>query len=414
MLGDHFQPGLVLFTPLYWLHLGVPGIFWAQSIAMALTAPALFVLARTCGASSAVASIPAFLWLACPWVASANLFEFRPTALAPVLLVLSVLAALKGRNVLLVATTILALSLKEDVSLTYVALGILLAYHGRRRAGAILAAGSTAWFLAASWAIESLGGSYDIFGKRFAGDRGDSVGEALGWSLHHPLHTLADIATQSLPDLFLIFLSTAGLVLLAPSWMLLAAPTALHNALSSYTPQHDLAFHYHLGTVTGLFVAAAIGTGRLGPLGRTGHLAAAGCVALAGFVALVGGVRMHEIPGTTLRVDPAATRHALETIPKDAPVASTLSLLPHLSQRVEIYTLPEPFIPIDWGSSLTPSELAERAKHVRFAAYIRGDQVRRVTTREHPDVFPDVRETLLRDDFVVIARAGPLEIFERR
>jgi hypothetical protein len=101
-------------------------------------------------------------------------------------------------------------------------------------------------------------------------------------------------------------------------------------------------------------------------------------------------------------------------IPKGVPVAATLSLLPHLSQREEIYTLPEPFIPIDWGSSLTRAELAARAKHVQWAAYISGDQVRRFTTKKHAERFPDVRQTLLRDGFVVVARAGPVEIFERR
>jgi hypothetical protein len=331
-----------------------------------------------------------------------------------VLLVLSVLAALERRNVLLVATTILALSLKEDVALTYIALGILLAYHGRRRAGAILAAASAVWFSVASRAVERLGGSYDLFGKRFAGDHGDSVGSALLWELEHPLRELSDIAVQSLPDLLLIFLSTAGLPLLGASWMLLALPTATHNALSAYSPQHDLSFHYHLGTVTGLFVAAAVGTGKLGSLGRVGRLGLALFLSMAGVVALAGGVRMHQHPGTALRVDPAATRRALEVIPKGVPVAATLSLLPHISQREEIYTLPEPFVPIDWGSSLTPAELAARAKHVQWVAYISGEQVRRFTTKEHPELFPDVRQTLVRDGFVVVARAGPVEIFERR
>ena len=39
LLGGHFQPGIVLLTPLYWLDLGVPGLLTAQSIALALTAP---------------------------------------------------------------------------------------------------------------------------------------------------------------------------------------------------------------------------------------------------------------------------------------------------------------------------------------------------------------------------------------
>jgi uncharacterized membrane protein len=414
MLGDHFQPGLVLFTPVYWLGLGVPGIYAVQSIAMALTAPALYLLARRCGASTALASAPAFLWLLCPWVASANLFEFRPPALAPLLLVLSVYAALERRDVLLAVTTLLALSLKEDVALTYLALGILIAYQGRRRVGALVASASIAWFVLASWAVKAMSGSYDLFGARFGGDHGDSVGSALLWELHHPLRELGEIASQSVPDLILIFLSTAALPLLAPSWLLLALPTAAHNALSAYAPQHDLSFHYHLGTVVGFFVAAAVGTGRLASLTRGGRVALGLFALMAAFVALVGGVRQHSIAGTALHVDQDATNRALSVIPKNVPVAATLSLLPHLSQREEIYTLPEPFIPIKWGGSLTPAQLDERARHVNWAAYIPGDQVRRTTTKKHPEIFPDVRETLARDGFVVVARAGPLEVLERR
>jgi uncharacterized membrane protein len=414
MLGDHFQPGLVLFTPLYWLGLGIPGIFAAQSIAMALTAPALYLLARKCGASSALASMPALLWLACPWVASANLFEFRPPALAPLLLVQSVYAALHRRNVLLAVTTLLALSLKEDIALTYVALGILVAYHGRRRAGALVAASSSAWFVLASWAVKALSGSYDLFGARFGGDHGDSVGSALLWELRHPVKEIGGVATQSLPDLLLIFLSTAGLPLLAPSWLLLALPTAAHNALSDYSPQHDLAFHYHLGTVLGFFVAAAVGASRLASLSRPGRLATGLFVSLAIVVAVIGGVRTHRAPANALKLDARAANRALAVIPNDAPVAATLSILPHLSQRSEIYTLPEPFIPIRWGGSLSSAELAKRAERVNWAAYVVGDQVRRVTTKKHPELIPDVRETLFRDGFVVVARAGPLEVFERR
>jgi uncharacterized membrane protein len=413
MLGDHFQPGLVLFTPVSWLGFGVPGIYAVQSIAMALTAPALYLLARRCGASPALASTPAFLWLVCPWVASANLFEFRPPALAPLLLVVSVYAALERRDVLLAVTTLLALSLKEDVALTYLALGILIAYHGRRRVGALVATVSVAWFVLASWAVKTMSGSYDLFGARFGGDHGDSVGSALLWELHHPLRELGEIASQSLPDLILIFLTTAALPLLAPSWLLLAGPTAAHNALSAYEPQHNLAFHYHLGTVVGCFIAAAIGAERLGSLGRPARLALTALVSIAVFIALIGGVHVHSAGGSPV-LDPDATTRALDVIPDNAPVAATLSLLPHLSQRKEIYTLPEPFIPIRWGGSLTPAELAQRAKHVNWAAYISGDQVRRVTTKEHPEIFPDVRETLRREGFVVVARAGPLEVLERR
>lgn len=416
MLADHFQPGLVLLTPLYWVGLDIPGILALQSVGLALTAPALYALARAYGASRALASIPAFLWLLCPWVASVNLFEFRPTTFAPVLLVLSVLAAHQRRDVLLVVTAALALSLKEDVSLTYVVLGLLIVYQGRRRAGLVLAAASAAYFVVASVAISSQAGSYDAFGQRYAGDRGESVGEALVWAVTHPFATVSDIASQSLLPLALIFLATAGLPLLAPLWMLLAAPTVAYNALSAYAPQHDLDNHYHLFTVTGLFVAAAIGVVRLPSLGRLGRLALAAGATTAVAVALVGGIEVHTRFGDGVELDRSATEDALARIPPDAPVAAVLPILPHLSQRVDVYTLPEPFVSLDWGSSLSSKELAERGERIRYVAYIEGQQARTFYTGElgRRRAVPDAKALLLRRGFVVVERAGPLEILERR
>jgi len=409
MLADHFQPGLVLLTPLYWLGLGVPGMLAAQAIGLALTAPALYVLARAAGATPALASLPAFLWLVCPWVASANLFEFRPSSFAPALLVVSALAALQGRSVLLVLATVLALSLKEDVALMYVMLGLLVVYHGRRRMGVILAFGSAAWFVASSLVIESLGGSLDQFGRRFAGGRGDSVADALAWALAHPLETLGDVVSQSLLGLAALFLSTGGLALLAPSWMLLAAPTAFHNALSWYLPQHDLLHHYHLLTLTGFFVAAAIGIRRLSSLRRPGRLAVTGLVVALVVFSVVAGVRIRGAPSFDSYIDPSETQRALERIPAGAAVASVPRVLPHLSRRSEVYLFPEPFVRLEWGSLLNAEEMARRADRVRFVVYAEID-----LRRSFEGSARDVRQMLLREGFVVVASAGPLQILERR
>ena len=383
----------------------------AQSIGLAATAPALYALARASGASAALAAIPALAWLVCPWVATMNLFEFRPTAFLPVLLALSALAVVQRRDYLLVGTMFLALSLKEDVALTYLVLGLLVALQGRRRAGAVLAAASALWFVVASRAIDSLSGSFDTFGQRFAGDRADTVAGALLWSLRHPLQTLSDIATESLLGLVALLGSTGGLALLAPWWLLLAAPSAAYNALSAYTPQHALSEHYHLGTLAGLFVAAAIGVERVRSFGQRGRILVAGGLAFAVLIALAGGVTAHtEQDRAALEGD--ATERALALIPGDAPVAAALPVLPHLSQRVEVYTLPEPFVSLEWGSPLTPAEYAERAARVRYVAYIPGQQVGTIFTGSLGELraAPDVRPLLEREGFVVIARAGPLEI----
>jgi uncharacterized membrane protein len=416
ILADHFQPALFFLTPVYWLGLDIPGLYALQSIGLALTSPALFALARTCGASAAQASLPAFLWLVCPWVSSVNLFEFRPTAFAPVLIVLSVLAALRGRDVLLWVSFLLALTLKEDVALTYLVLAVLIAYKGRRRLAAAMAAVSIGWFVAASLIIESLGGSYEAFGQRYAGDRGESVSDALIWSLQHPLDTLSHVWSESAASLVLLLLSSGGLALLAPVWLLLALPTVVYNSLSWYTPQHGLDEHYHLGALVGMFAAVAVGVHRLSALGHVARLVATAGATLGLGVVLVGGVHVHSPPATRLTLDEESAERALAVIDPDAPVAAVLPLLPHLSQREEIYTLPEPFTALDWGSSLTPREYRERASRVRYVAWADGYQAATFYTGRigRETAVADVRPLLTRLGFVVVARSGPLEILERK
>ena len=411
MLGEHFQPGLALLTPLYWLGLGIPAVLVAQTIAIALTAPTLYALARSAGASPALASVPAFLWLASPAVAAANLFDWRAVTFASALVVLSVLFGLRDRPVLLAVTAIVALSLKEDVALTYVMLGGLLVWHGRRRLGAVLAAGAAVWALVALVTLRWLGDSDEFLTRRFAGDRGDSLRDALGYVVRNPLETLGDIVQHSALDLLMLLLSTGGLALLAPSWVLLALPTAAHNLLSDYELQHTLTHHYHLPVATAFFVAAALGVSRADAVGRNARILFAGGVVLALGIGLVGGIAKHEVSGRISAADRAELERALDRIPPDAPVAAAPHLLPRLTHRTEVYAFPEPFVRIDWANSLSDEELAERARRVRYVA-LTGD----IKPIEYDQPIGPVVERLLERDFVVV-ESSPVRnllILERR
>jgi len=404
------QPGLALLTPLYWLGAEVSWLLAAQAVGLALAAPALYALARERGASPMLAAVPALLWLVSPWTASVNLFEFHPQVFAPALLAVSALAGLQGRWVVLTVTAVVAMSMKQDIPLTYFMLGVLLALSGRRRVGAILASGSVLWLVVARVAFESGDSSYEFYEERFAGDRGDTVGDALSWILRHPVDTLSDVAGHSGGDLFLLVLATAALALFAPAWLLLTVPSLLYNALSDYPAQHSLAFQYHLMTAAGLFVAAAVGVRRVEELSRSGRLAIAGLMATALAAALLGGIQVHS----RWERDPfddrdrARIREALSRVPDDVPVAASTHLQPHLSQRAELYTLPEPFVPIDWDGALTAEELRAKIPGVRYVALVEGDG-----PIEYPRDIATVVPLVRRAGFVEIYRDGPVSVFER-
>ena len=411
LLADHFQPTLVLLTPVYWLGLGYPGILTAQAIAVALTGPALYALARAAGAPPRLAAVPAITWLVCPWVAAANVFEFHPYAFAPVLLVLSVYGAIERHHMLLAVTTVLALGLKEDVALTYVVLGGLIAWRGDRRLGGLIAASAALWFAGAYAVVSSYGPAYENYGRRFAGSRGESVGDALRWLLIHPLEALSDIASQSLLLLVVLVLATLFIALLAPSWLLLSVPTALHNALSAFVPQHHLHAHYQLGTLTGLFIAAAFGVRRVSSLRRWQRFAVPVTVGVWAVATVVG----WSLPLGGEELSPRQARdvrYALDRIPPDAPVSATSSLLGHLTLRTEAYSLPEPFAEVDWGSTLSRAEYARRAQGIRYVALRDGD-VLPTGGFTPPKAVSTIEPLLHRLGFDEVVRAGDVRILER-
>lgn len=405
------QPGLALLTPLYWLGLEVPGLLIVQTIGLALAAPTLYWLARDRGAAPSLAAVPALLWLASPWTSSVNLFEFHPQVFAPALLALSVIAGLRRHWVGLGVTAAAAMSLKQDIPMIYFMLGLVLAIHGSRKPGALLSIGAAAWLVVARVAFESGDNSYAFYERRFAGDRGETVSQAFSWMLEHPIEAVTDTLGQSGGVVFLLVLATAALALLAPLWLLLAVPSLAYNVFSAYPPQHSLAFQYHLMTAACLFIAAAIGVGRLRSLTRVGRYALAVMAGAAVTAAVLGGVQVHvrsDRQPFDAR-DRARFREALALIPDGAPVAAATHLQPHLSHRAELYTLPEPFVPIDWGSAFTPSDLRAKARRLRYVAFVAGggpvEYGHDITT-----VLPEIRRLGFRE----IYRDGRVRVFERQ
>jgi uncharacterized membrane protein len=307
-----------------------------------------------------------------------------------------------------VVTAVLALSLKEDLALVYLALGVVVALRGQRRLGTIVAAGSATWYVVAVLVMRSGGGALDAFGRRFAGEHGDSVGDALLWMLEHPVQTVDHVLRESLVYDVALLLATGGLALLAPLWLLLAVPTAAHNALSAYEPQHLLSYHYHQLTMTALFIAAAVGVHRLQWATRGVRVAAGVGVSGAAILAVAAGSWAHAHWTEGIRLPREPTNAALALVPPDAPVAASTHLLPHLSHRVEVYTLPEPFLPLDTGSPLTRAEFAERAKRVEYVVYRDND-----LPVEYEGTPATVLEMLAQEGFVAIAHAGPVTVFRR-
>jgi uncharacterized membrane protein len=248
----------------------------------------------------------------------------------------------------------LALTTKEHAGLAVAGLGL---WHvvARRRlwpGTAIASAGVAVSALAVGLVIPHFRpeGGEGFYG-RFE-EVGGSPGGIARTTVTDPL-TLLGAATEGRDGTYLLelLLPLAGLSLLAPAALLVAAPELALNLLSATRTQTSIHFQYSALALAGLLPAAVLGTARLsrGSAARAEWLAV-----LAAATALAGNYVLGPIPvwnslpgGETLdtgahRVDAhdRIAARALRLIPDDAVVSTSNSLGGHLSARRRVLSFP--------------------------------------------------------------------------
>jgi uncharacterized membrane protein len=416
LLGDHFDPGLLLLVPMYVLHGGPHALLVLQSITIALVAPLLYVLARTRGATAWLAVLPAVLWLAAPTTLAQNMDDVHHIALIAPVIVGSIVFLERNRLVAFAVLALVACSFKEDVPLLFVMLGVIVLLEGRRRLGVAIATGGAAVFaFAVTIFMPHYSDSLDWFAKRFAGNRGDSLSEVFVWIIAHPLATVGHVVTfHNLALVAVLVFSTGGLCLLAPRWMLLAVPALAQNLLSAYPQQQWVHLHYQFPVLLGLAIAGAVGVSTV-PRFRyaTNRRLLAVWVGVAIGAFPIGVVNAHSLGvwdevSVSIGGGPQARREAVALIPDDASVAATQELLPHLSRRHDLYALPLPFLAADYGGDYTEVDLQERARQVQYVV---------MDITERPNVLPTMPRVLpgllVKMGFHRIATRGSIYVFAR-
>lgn len=207
------------------------------------------------------------------------------------------------------------------------------------------------------------------YSKRFAGTRGSSAGDVFRGLVEHAIADLSTASTVANARIVIaVVLTSGGLALLAPHYLLLAVPGTAPNILSAYGPQHDLHLQYPVIPPAGVAIAGAYGAGVLSLRAprRVGEVAAAVLVAGAIGITIVSSPGIRALQGAAPATAPAK-RAALALIPARAVVAAAPDLAPHLATRQSMYQLPEPFLYLAGnGQYWSPAELRARTAAVRY------------------------------------------------
>jgi uncharacterized membrane protein len=348
-LASHVDPILVLFAPL-WLVWPSPAVLLVvQSMAIALGALPVFLLARKHLGSERAALGFALAYLLYPATQWLTLNEFHPVALACPLLLAAFWFLDEERVLPFAACAVAAAATKEEIGLVVAGMGLWYAATRRRWVlGAVIAmAGAAVSVVAVEVVIPHFN---DGAGASFYGryrEVGGSAGGILRTAVTDPLTLFrAAFDLQGLRYLASLLLPLALLPLAAPLALLPAVPELALNLLSSTRTQTSIHFHYTAAEIPALFAAAIFAAKRLAPraplgTGLVAIVLASSYVlgAIPVWSAFPGGEDLQAHAWRVTEHDRVATR-ALRLLPDDAVVSASNSLGAHVSARRRVLSFP--------------------------------------------------------------------------
>ncbi|HLI05345.1 MAG TPA: DUF2079 domain-containing protein [Ktedonobacteraceae bacterium] len=424
-LGVHVEPILLLIAPLYLLHSGPETLLLLQTVALALGGIPLFLLGlRRLPEFPLMAAASVAAYLSTPEILGEALYDFHAVALATPLLLLALWALETRRYHWFVGAAVLAALCKEEVALSLVPLGLVIAFwQGRPRLGAAICLLSISWvalcFLVILPHFNPQAAGANNFWYRYDW-LGGSPDTALKHVLMKPSLLLLPLQDPARRGYLAELLSTGGgLGLFSPILWLSALPDTAINILSTHQEQFSGFFQYNAVILPYLMAATVSGIAALYRARR--HVEFGKCSAIllkreygalrtarstratrmlcsitACWEAAVGHLPIPSrwigplviawlvvsafwnLATTDALVKPfwtagshpiprqAQVNALLARVPANASVAATDSLDPHLSDRYTLYLMPDPqsyladYVALDLPDALNVNRQADQ------------------------------------------------------
>lgn len=351
VLADHLSFILYPLALIYRVFPHAATLFAIQAFGLALAALPLYALGRRWAGDRAVAALLAVMYLAAPWVWSADLFDFHPETLFPLALFSALLLAERRRFAFAAVLLLVAVALKEVLTLTVLGVGIWWAIaHRAERAelrfglaaavGALLAAILDRG-LQSLWSPAHAAFLAAYFGALLGGHR--ELLPGLWFALTHPSATALQLAVaDKWGTLGRVLMASGFMGLLDPAGLLALLPGALVTLGADRWPVAAGGYAEALPFGTASFAAAA-GALRIWPgIPRTARALTIGCaIALSAASAAI-----WTSPALrTLGAPPGSRMPAglalLKKVPAQAPLAVPNDGIGALaSGRTRLYLLP--------------------------------------------------------------------------
>jgi len=344
LLGDHSSFVLFLVAPLFWVVESTALLLVVQAFVVAAGAIFVHLASRQVTGSDALGFVFGLTYLLHPAISWTVLENFHPDAFLGLFIAMVWWAIFARSTVWFWVSVALALSVKEDVAVILVGIGVWLAARREwRRAFALVVVSlvtmaTMLFVLMRSFTGITFRNSWRIpFGG--AGGFLRTVFTAPGDVIDH-------FRSDGRPTYVFQMLAPLGFVFLRAPLVTASAFTVLFvNVLSTFWYQYQIEYHYSIVAVPSIVIGAAWAIRLLA--GRTRRYAIALVMACSLFAAFVWSplpFARREVPAwMPSHPVAAAAREIIEVIPPDASVTAQHSVTAHLARRHEIYMFPNPF-----------------------------------------------------------------------
>jgi uncharacterized membrane protein len=365
LVGEHAAYLSYVIAPIYAIHQSAETILVLQALLIGGAAIPLYLVARKY-LGPWLSCLVAVWYIFYPPLHGSNLYDFHYPPLAPFFLWFTLYFVLSRRLVLTFIFAVLTLSVREDISLGLMIIGMFLMLTNRRgRAGLMLAAAGAVYFVAMKMIIMPLQrGGHEAFIHQYAGlvpegSRGFSG--VLKTVLGNPVFTL-DLVTDRDKLIYLleILLPLGFFPLRRSIGLLCCVPGFFFTLLSTgYRPLYQISFQYTAHWTMYLFIAIIANLAWLGQqASKRGYKGAAwknawvAAISLAMLVmsyqfgALIqnnaarGGFGIYHFGTTSEDLTRRNTlRELLDIVPRKAKIVSSENIVPQVSNRAFAYTL---------------------------------------------------------------------------
>lgn len=368
-LANHVKLGAYLFLPIYALAPRPETLFVIQSVFIGFGSVPLFLFARR-HVSEWMAALVCLAYLSYYPLHGASFSEFQAVPVAAFFIFIVIWAADTHRYRWLAVGLVAALLMREDVSVGLAVLGGFFLLSGYRpKAGLVIALVSSVYFLVLRFYVMDAAGSWwfpNMYKELWAdGEKG--FRSVIKTMLTNPMFTLSKIIVEK-KIYYVLNLLTPLAFLPVRRWYLWAAflPGAFLTLLvTNYDPPITYSFHYVMHWAPYLFAASVVALEALrnGPtFGLERYRAAAAAMVAATLVLSYNYGAFPRREGSFKagfsKIEFSFTedewnryQELLEItsiIPKDASVAATEKCGPHLSSRLDMFTMRQGPQTADW------------------------------------------------------------------